>query len=69
MKILHVTTHMNIGGIANYILTLSEAIKSGGAEVIVASSGGNLEPGLEKAGILHLHIGIDNAKLLPQNTH
>ena len=58
MKALHVTTHFNIGGIANYILTLSKALKARGISVIVASSGGDLEPELEKAGIPHRLLGI-----------
>ena len=42
MRVLQVTTHINIGGIANYILTLSGSLKAKGVDVIVASSGGNL---------------------------
>ena len=43
MRVLQVTTHINIGGIANYILTLSGSLRSKGVDVVVASSGGNLE--------------------------
>lgn len=43
MRVLHVTTHVNIGGIGNYILSLAGALKKDGVECIVASSGGNLE--------------------------
>jgi glycosyltransferase involved in cell wall biosynthesis len=49
---------MNIGGIGNYILTLSAALKDKGAEVIVASGGGNLEDELKKLGIGHTRINI-----------
>ena len=58
MKILHITTHFNIGGISNYILTLSKAMKAAGAEVMVASSGGDLESALAKGGIRHIKVGI-----------
>ena len=43
MKALQITTHINIGGIANYVLNLSEALQAKGIGVIAASSGGNLE--------------------------
>jgi len=59
MKVLHITTHMNIGGIANYILGLSAAMEKRGINCIVASSGGNLEGELEKNGISHRWINID----------
>lgn len=59
MKVLQVSTHLNIGGIGNYILGLSSALKGKGADVIVASSGGNLEGELGKCGVAHRYIGID----------
>lgn len=59
MKVLHVTTHMNIGGIGNYIFTLAKALKNKGIEIIVASSGGNLEEELKKNNIEHRHVDID----------
>lgn len=58
MKVLHVTTHMNIGGIGNYILSLSYALKEKGIDVIVASSGGNLEEELRLCGIEHFNLNI-----------
>lgn len=58
MRVLHVTTHMNIGGIGNYILTLSAALKGKGVEVTVASGGGNLEEELRRSGIAHRRIDI-----------
>ena len=51
MKVLHVTTHLNIGGIGNYILSLCGALKDRGMDCIVASSGGNLEEEFDKRGI------------------
>lgn len=58
MKVLQVTTHLNIGGIAGYILTLSRALKKRGIECVVASSGGSLEPEFEKSGIRHIVLNI-----------
>ena len=58
MKVLQITTHFNIGGISNYILTLSKALESKGLEVIVASSGGNLEDSLAKCHIPHRRLNM-----------
>lgn len=58
MKVLQVTTHFNVGGISGYILSLSKALESKGVEVVVASSGGDLESGLAKCHIPHRRIGI-----------
>ncbi|MFA5144204.1 MAG: glycosyltransferase family 4 protein [Candidatus Omnitrophota bacterium] len=58
MKVLQVTTHINIGGIANYILNLSEALKVRGADVIVASSGGTLCNELLSKKIPHKFLDI-----------
>lgn len=49
---------MNVGGIANYILTLSEALKARGASCMVASSGGNLEVELARRLIPHRYLNI-----------
>ena len=58
MKVLQVTTHFNMGGISGYILALSGALKAKGIEVIVASSGGDLESDLAKCHIPHRRLGI-----------
>lgn len=58
MKILHVNTHVNIGGIGQYILSLTKALKDRGSECVVASSGGDLEPELRSAGIAHRYLDI-----------
>jgi glycosyltransferase involved in cell wall biosynthesis len=59
MKVLQLTTHMNIGGIPNYIFTLSKAMKAAGVDTIVASSGGDMVEDLERAHIRHARILID----------
>jgi len=58
MKILLLTTHLNIGGIASYITSLAKALKARGEDVFVASSGGTLVPELEKLGISHISLNI-----------
>ena len=58
MKILQVTTHFNMGGIGNYILTLSKALKDKGAEIAVATSGGDLEEILAGSAIPHRRLDM-----------
>lgn len=40
MKILHLTTHLNIGGITSYLYYLTQGLKKLGVNVQIASSGG-----------------------------
>ena len=58
MKILHVNTHLNAGGIGQYIVTLASALKDKGVECVVASSGGELVGILEARGIRHRLLDI-----------
>ncbi|MDD5504253.1 MAG: glycosyltransferase family 4 protein [Candidatus Omnitrophica bacterium] len=61
MKILIVTTHLDLGGIGVYTLSLSSALKEAGIEVVVASSGGSLAHELERAGIEHITIPVNTS--------
>ena len=70
MNILLLTTHLNIGGIAVYIVNLAKALKKKGHRAIVASSGGELVDELEKAGIAHIRLDVKtkselSTKLVP----
>jgi len=58
MKILLLTTHLNIGGISTYTVSLAKALKLKGHEVFVASSGGILAPELAPSGISHIDISL-----------
>lgn len=58
MKILLLTTHLNIGGISTYTVSLAKALKLKGHEIFVASSGGVLAPELERSGVSHIRIDI-----------
>jgi glycosyltransferase involved in cell wall biosynthesis len=58
VRVLQITTHLNIGGISNYILSLSKALKDEGLEVALASSGGELEGEFRDLGVSHKAIGI-----------
>ncbi len=58
MKVLHVNTHINAGGIGQYILSLTKALKERRVECVVASGGGDLEPELKTYGITHWYLNI-----------
>ena len=58
MRILLLTTHLNIGGISTYTVSLAKALKSKGNEVFVVSNGGMLVPELTRSGISHIKLGI-----------
>lgn len=58
MNILILTTHLNFGGIASYVLNLAGELKKNGHNVFVGSSGGDLENELLNLGIVHLGLNI-----------
>ena len=58
MKVLIITTHLNIGGISTYTVSLAKALKAKGREVFVVSSGGVLVPKLTEAGISHIQLDL-----------
>jgi len=59
MKVLQVSTHLNIGGITNYMVTLAKAINEKGHYVIVATSGGDMEKELDRCGASHRRVGLN----------
>jgi len=58
MRILLITTHLNHGGIASYVVSLAKGLKERKHNVIVASSGGTLVEVLKKYEIAHEKIDI-----------
>jgi len=58
MKILLLGTHINVGGIGIYIVSLARYLKRSGVDVTVISSGGELERVLENGQIPHRKIDI-----------
>jgi len=58
MKILLLTTHLNIGGIATYTVGLARALKAKGYDVFVVSSGGVLVQELTAGGVSHIKLDI-----------
>ncbi len=51
MKVLFVTSHLNIGGITKYIFILGKALRARGVDSVVVSAGGDAEQEFVKNGI------------------
>jgi len=51
MNVLHLTTHVDIGGITSYISTLARAMGKRGHRISVVSSGGNAWSRLTRSGV------------------
>lgn len=51
MRILHLTTHLDRGGISQYILSVGSAFRKKGHEIFVVSSGGSMKPEFEIEGL------------------
>ena len=58
MRILLLTTHLNLGGIGVYVLSLAKGLLQKGHQVFVASSGGDLVALLDSFGVNHLAVDI-----------
>ena len=58
MKILHITSHLNVGGVSSSILALSRGLKERGHRVIVASGGGQLEAPAIAEGLMHWRVPL-----------
>ena len=58
MRVLQVTTHLNIGGIGHYIVSLTKTLRSRGIDCVVASGGGDFEWELRSNGIKHVHLDL-----------
>lgn len=58
MNILLLTTHLEIGGIPVYVVSLAKALEERGHSVLVASSGGALAQQLIDAGVEHIKVDI-----------
>jgi glycosyltransferase involved in cell wall biosynthesis len=69
MKVLLLTTHLNLGGIGIYVLSLAKGLAQRGCDVSVASGGGNLVTLLESNSVRHFTVNVKtkseiNPKLL-----
>lgn len=58
MNILYLTTHLNVGGISSYLLTLAGGLKKKGHNVYVAAGFGELLPRFMDKGIIYIPLPI-----------
>lgn len=58
IRVLHLTTHLNTGGITNYILHLVKPIQEFGVNISVLSSGGECTPLFRKLGANTFEVPI-----------
>ena len=56
MKVLILTTHLEMGGISIYVIELARGLKRLGHVPVVVSSGGSLEKQLAQEGITHYRV-------------
>jgi glycosyltransferase involved in cell wall biosynthesis len=57
--VLHLTTHLNIGGISSYLLALTQGLISLGQDISIASSGGKLESEFKKHGVSLFQVPLN----------
>ena len=58
MKILHLTSHLNVGGVSSHILSLSAALTQRGHICRIASEGGQLESEAAAMGLTHWPVPL-----------
>ncbi|MDP3722159.1 MAG: glycosyltransferase family 4 protein [Candidatus Omnitrophota bacterium] len=58
MRILQITSHLNVGGVTSHLLSLSHALAARGHQLIVASGGGQLENGAGAGGLTHWRVPL-----------
>lgn len=56
MRILHITSHLNVGGVTSAILSLAKAQVERGHAVVIASDGGELLPRVTEVGAVHWRV-------------
>ena len=62
MRILHITSHMNLGGVTRYVLSLSEQLIGRGHRVGIASGGGRLEESARSIGVAHWRVPLNTSQ-------
>ncbi len=58
MRILHLTSHLDVGGITTYVVRLSEGLQARGHQVVVASDAGLLSERVTRAGLTQWHVPL-----------
>ena len=67
MNILHITSHLNVGGVTRYILSLSQALIQRGHQVTIASDAGALESEASASGATLWHVPLrTSAEMSPK---
>ncbi len=73
MRVLHLTSHLNVGGVTSALLSLSQALVLRRHEVIIASGGGGLEAELVSRTLTHwrapLHTSVEFSPQVVLATH
>ena len=64
LTILQVLSWLNYGGVESYAIRLGRALRARGHRVLIASSGGQLVPEAQAAGIEHIRVDFTGARLL-----
>lgn len=65
LNILQVLSWLNFGGVERYAIRLAQALRARGQRVAIASSGGQLVPELEAAGIEHFAVDFTGGRAVP----
>ena len=58
MRIVHLTSHLDVGGVPRSVVTVAAGMRRRGHTVRVASGGGVLEPELSSAGVEHWTVPL-----------
>jgi len=61
MKILHLTSHLNVGGVSSHVLSLSGALTQRGHLCRIASEGGQLESQAAMMGLTHWPVPLQTS--------
>ncbi len=64
MNVLILTTHLNKGGITQYVFTIAKGLVHRGHKVFLATSGGELEDEIKKVGVELIALNIRTKSLL-----
>ena len=58
MRLLHIASHLNVGGVSRYLCALSDALAQRGHRVIIAADHGRCEPIVREMGATHWRVPL-----------
>lgn len=61
MRVLQLTSHLNVGGITTYVVRLSEGLQARGHQVIIASDAGLLSERVARAGVTQWRVPLQTS--------